>query len=94
LIKEFEAWGAQVVVADPWADAEEVKHEYGVELGQVNAEHPVDALVVAVGHNEFRNLSAVELKSYVRSNQPVLADVKGLFDRITMTEQGFTVFRL
>lgn len=94
LIREFEAWGAQVVVADPWADADEVKHEYGVELGQVNAEHPVDALVVAVGHNEFRNLSAAELKSYVRSNQPVLADVKGLFDRIRMTEQGFTVFRL
>lgn len=94
LIKEFEAWGAQVVVADPWADADEVKHEYGVELGQVNAEHPVDALVVAVGHNEFRNLSAAELKSYVRTNQPVLADVKGLFDRISMTEQGFTVFRL
>ncbi|NCU24690.1 Vi polysaccharide biosynthesis UDP-N-acetylglucosamine C-6 dehydrogenase TviB [Acinetobacter haemolyticus] len=94
LIREFEAWGAQVVVADPWADAEEVKHEYGIELGQVNAEHPVDALVVAVGHNEFRKLSATELKSYVRSNQPVLADVKGLFDRISMTEQGFTVFRL
>ncbi|MCU4369338.1 Vi polysaccharide biosynthesis UDP-N-acetylglucosamine C-6 dehydrogenase TviB [Acinetobacter courvalinii] len=94
LIKEFEAWGAQVVVADPWADAEEVKHEYGIELGQVNAEHPVDALVVAVGHSEFRNLSAAELKSYVRTNQPVLADVKGLFDRISMTEQGFTVFRL
>ncbi|WDZ51166.1 Vi polysaccharide biosynthesis UDP-N-acetylglucosamine C-6 dehydrogenase TviB [Acinetobacter vivianii] len=94
LIREFEAWGAQVVVADPWADADEVKHEYGVELGQVNAEHPVDALVVAVGHNEFRNLSAADLKSYVRSNQPVLADVKGLFDRVSMTEQGFTVFRL
>ncbi|MBP8887213.1 MAG: Vi polysaccharide biosynthesis UDP-N-acetylglucosamine C-6 dehydrogenase TviB [Flavobacterium sp.] len=94
LIKEFEAWGAQVVVADPWADAEEVKHEYGIELGQVNAEHPVDALVIAVGHNEFRSLSAVELKSYVRSNKPVLADVKGLFDRTTLAEQGFTVFRL
>ena len=94
LIKEFEAWGAQVVVADPWADAEEVKHEYGIELGQVNAEHPVDALVIAVGHNEFRSLSAAELKSYVRSNKPVLADVKGLFDRTTLAEQGFTVFRL
>jgi len=94
LIKEFEAWGAQVVVADPWADAEEVKHEYGIELGQVNAEHPVDALVIAVGHNEFRSLSAAELKSYVRSNKPVLADVKGLLDRTIMAEQGFTVFRL
>ena len=94
LIKEFEAWGAQVVVADPWADAEEVKGEYGIELGQVNAEHPVDALVIAVGHNEFRSLPAAELKSYVRSNKPVLADVKGLFDRTTLAEQGFTVFRL
>ena len=83
-----------MVVSDPWADAEEVKHEYGIELGQVNAEHPVDALVIAVGHNEFRSLSAVELKSYVRSNKPVLADVKGLFDRTTLAEQGFTVFRL
>ena len=94
LIKEFEAWGAQVVVADPWADAEEVRHEYGIELGQVNAEYPVDALVVAVGHNEFRSLSAAELKTYVCSDKPVLADVKGLFDRTTMAEQGFTVFRL
>ena len=94
LIKEFEAWGAQVVVADPWADAEEVKGEYGIELGQVNAEHPVDALVIAVGHNEFRNLSAAELKTYVRSDKPVLADVKGLFNRTIIAEHGFTVFRL
>lgn len=94
LIKEFEAWGAQVVVSDPWADAEEVRHEYGIELGLVNAEHPVDALVVAVGHNEFRNLSAAELKTYVRSDKPVLADVKGLFNRTIIAEHGFTVFRL
>lgn len=94
LIQEFEAWGTQVVVADPWADADEVKHEYGIELGVVNAEHPVDALVVAVGHNEFRSLSATELKTYMRSDKPVLADVKGLLDRTAMAEHGFTVFRL
>ncbi|USA46490.1 Vi polysaccharide biosynthesis UDP-N-acetylglucosamine C-6 dehydrogenase TviB [Acinetobacter sp. C26M] len=94
LIKEFEAWGAQVVVTDPWADAKEVKDEYGVELGQVNAEHLVDALVVAVGHNEFRSLAANELRSYVQSEKPVLADVKSLFDRNQMSDAGFTVFRL
>jgi UDP-N-acetyl-D-galactosamine dehydrogenase len=71
-----------------------VKHEYGIELGLVDAEHPVDALVVAVGHNEFRNLSAAELKTYVRSDKPVLADVKGLFNRTIIAEHGFTVFRL
>ncbi|TPU94820.1 Vi polysaccharide biosynthesis UDP-N-acetylglucosamine C-6 dehydrogenase TviB [Acinetobacter baumannii] len=94
LIKELEFWGAQVVVADPWADAEEVKHEYGVELGTVNAQNPVDSLIVAVGHSQFRSLSASELRSYVKAEKPVLADVKSLFDRTQMSDVGFTVFRL
>lgn len=94
LIKELEFWGAQVVVADPWADADEVRHEYGVELGTVDAENPVDSIILAVGHNEFRSLSANELRSYVKSEKPVLADVKSLFDRTEMSDAGFTVFRL
>lgn len=94
LIKELEFWGAQVVVADPWADADEVRHEYGVELGTVDAQNPVDSVIVAVGHNEFRSLSANELRSYVKSEKPVLADVKSLFDRTEMSDAGFTVFRL
>ena len=94
LVKEFEQWGVHVVVADPWANADEVKHEYGLELGLVDAQHPVDSLVVAVGHNEFRSLSAQQLRSYVRGNKPVLSDIKSLFDRNDMVQQGFTVIRL
>ncbi|MDM1263172.1 Vi polysaccharide biosynthesis UDP-N-acetylglucosamine C-6 dehydrogenase TviB [Acinetobacter indicus] len=94
LIKEFQTWGAQVVVCDPWADAEEVRQEYGVELSIIDAEHPVDSLVVAVGHNEFRHLSPEQLRSYVNNPKPVIADVKSLFNRDELTAQGFTVFRL
>ncbi|HGH1366763.1 Vi polysaccharide biosynthesis UDP-N-acetylglucosamine C-6 dehydrogenase TviB [Acinetobacter baumannii] len=94
LIKELEFWGAQVVVADPWADADEVKHEYGIELGKVDAQNPVDSVIVAVGHNEFRSLSASELRTYMKAEKPVLADVKSLFDRTEMSDAGFTVFRL
>lgn len=94
LIKELEFWGAQVVVADPWADAGEVRHEYGVELGKVDAQNPVDSVILAVGHNEFRSLSASELRSYMKGEKPVLADVKSLFDRTEMSDAGFTVFRL
>lgn len=94
LIKEFQAWGAEVVVADPWADAEEVKHEYGVELGTIDANNPVDSLVVAVGHHEFRELTAQQLRSFVRTEKPVLADVKSLYERDAVTAAGFTVFRL
>lgn len=94
MVREFEAWGAQVVVADAWADAAEVQHEYGISLGQISPEQPVDALVVAVGHNEYRALTPAQLKALTCSPQPVLADVKSLYDRHAMAEVGFSVFRL
>ena len=49
LVKELQAWGVNVVVVDPWADPSEVKREYGIDLGTIDASHPVDSLVVAVG---------------------------------------------
>jgi len=94
MIREFEVWGVEVVVADPWADPADVQHEYGSSLGEVSPEQPVDALVVAVGHHEYRALSVAELRLLCRGEQPVLADVKSLFDRHAAAAAGFTVFRL
>lgn len=94
VITEFKQWGINVAVCDPWADAEEVKQEYGIDLVDVHDKNQVDSLIVAVGHNEFRHLSASELRTWVRGEKPVLADVKSLFNRDEMLEQGFTVFRL
>lgn len=94
MISEFEAWGATVVVADPWASADEVAHEYGLQLGKVDADNKVDALVVAVGHNEYRNATPAQLRALCRGSQPILADVKSLFNRHEAVAAGFTVFRL
>ncbi len=94
MIREFETWGANVVISDPWANTEEVAHEYELNLSQIDAKHPVDALVVAVGHNEFRQASLQQLRSLCRGDRPVLADVKSLFSRQQAAEAGFTVFRL
>ena len=94
MVREFQAWGAQVVVADPWASADEVAHEYGLQLGQIDAANPVDSLVVAVGHNEYRHATPAELRAFCRGPNPVLADVKSLYDRHQAAEAGFTVFRL
>ena len=94
LVKELQSWGATVVVTDPWADAAEVKHEYGIDLGDINAQNPVDSLVVAVGHQEFRALTPEALKSYCTTrHQPVVADLKTLYDRHAMAQAGFSVFR-
>ena len=94
MVREFQAWGATVVVADPWASTDEVAHEYGLQLGEVDAENQVDALVVAVGHNQYRHATPTELRTLCRGSLPVLADVKSLYNRYEAAEAGFTVFRL
>jgi len=94
MVREFEAWGVEVIVADPWASAGEVQHEYGLKLGVIDAAHPVDALVVAVGHNEYRQARLTDLRALCGGSKPVLADVKSLFDRHAAAAAGFTVFRL
>ena len=93
LIKEFQAWGVNVVVADPYADADEVFDEYGVKLDSMDDLSSVDALVVAVGHKVYRNMSPLELKQMLKSEKPVLADLKALYNRHEAAALGLTVFR-
>jgi len=94
LIQELQKWNVKVVVEDPWADPDEVFHEYGVRMGAIASSDGVDSLAVAVGHREFRSLDIERLRSMCRSAKPVLADLKCVFDRRAATAAGFTVFRL
>lgn len=94
VVRELQSWGAEVIVADTWADPAEVQHEYSIPLGAIDQDHPVDALIVAVGHNEYRALSPTQLKTLTRGNSPVLADVKSLYDRHALIAAGLNVFRL
>ena len=94
VVAELESWGVDVVVSDPWANPGEVKRSYGITLGQVDGDHQVDSLIIAVGHNQFRSLDEEALRSLCRGSAPVIADVKSLYDRSALTELGFSVFRL
>ncbi|MBI5268260.1 MAG: nucleotide sugar dehydrogenase [Burkholderiales bacterium] len=93
LVRELQDHGTTVVVVDPHADAAEVHHECGITLGSLD-EAPFDALVVAVAHREYRALQPAELRALLRGDQPVLADVKALYDRDALAGLGCTVFRL
>ena len=93
LVKELQAWGAKVVVADPWADRAEVKRVYGIEMGTIDTACRVDSLVVAVGHEQFRRQTPQQLRQLCKTNQPVLGDIKSLYNRHDAAAAGFTVFR-
>jgi UDP-N-acetyl-D-galactosamine dehydrogenase len=93
LVQELKTWGINVVVSDPWANPLEVSDEYGIELGTIDTEHLVDALVVAVGHDQFRLKTPDQLRQLCRSTRPVLGDLKAIYNRQDAANAGFTVFR-
>ena len=94
LVRELKNWGIKVVVTDPLADPKAVTQEYNEKLIHLNELSSVDSLVVAVGHKEYRSLTPLQLKTFCRSQNPILADIKSIYDRHAATQADFTVFRL
>jgi UDP-N-acetyl-D-glucosamine/UDP-N-acetyl-D-galactosamine dehydrogenase len=95
LVRELQSWNINVVVADPWADKDEVYNEYGITLGVIDADHKVDSLIVAVGHREYRSFTPADFASCITgAAPPVIGDLKSLYDRHALGAAGFTVFRL
>ena len=94
LIRELQAWNIEVVVSDPWADPKEVEQTYGVKLQDISADAPVDSLIVAVGHEQYRKLTPTAMKAFCgQQSAPVIGDIKSLYDRQALASTGFTVFR-
>ncbi len=78
VVRELQKYGADVDVYDPWADAAEAKHEYGIRPLRSLKRNSYDVAVVAVAHNEFRELGAAGVRSMCRKNH-VLYDIKHVF---------------
>ena len=93
LIKELESWNVNVILSDPYADAGEVMHEYSLNLSDIRDFFGLDALIVAVGHQTYKQMDLQALKKRFKSEKPVLADLKAIYDKNEAFNLGFTVFR-
>jgi UDP-N-acetyl-D-galactosamine dehydrogenase len=93
VIRELESFGVSVQVCDPEVDAQEAKHEYGIDIVPFEKLAPASAVVVAVAHERFCNLSAKDYLAVMRDS-PVVIDVKGVCDRDALVEAGVRVWRL
>lgn len=67
-----------ITVYDPWANKQDVMHEYGVAIVNELPQEKYDAVILAVAHNEFKTLS---VRSLLSSDNGVVYDVKGVCDR-------------
>jgi UDP-N-acetyl-D-galactosamine dehydrogenase len=96
VVKELEEYNIDVIVNDPVAYPDEALHEYGIELTSLEDVEPVDALILAVGHNEYKAISLREFKEKCKTDagECVLVDVKGSFDRQEAVDAGFVYWAL
>lgn len=90
-LKEYQV---KCLVTDPVADSSEVMDEYDIKLIDVNDAEKVDAIVFAVAHSEFKNVSLNELKKLYKDDQRILIDIKGIFDKKLAEDSGYCYWRL
>lgn len=97
IIRRLNEYEIGTIVADPWADAQVAKQEYGMDLVPFEELPKADCLIVAVGHKEFRSLSMMQLKRMfkdVPDAEKVLIDVKSLYRLDELKASGMRYWRL
>ncbi len=78
VIRALESYSTEVTVYDPWANPEEVQHEYGIScLSALSAGLKYDAIMLAVAHHEFQVVDIQHLKN----DQAIVYDIKACLDR-------------
>lgn len=97
IINELKEYGVKVIVCDPLADEDAVKHEYAIELTKYSPNIKADAVVVAVSHDAFKKKMTLDvLKAHMADNgtKGVVIDIKGIFDKTTFKDSGLLYWRL
>ena len=95
IIKELKEYGANVHVIDPMAPKEEALEEYSIILEDESCIKNMDAVVVAVGHKEYRDMKPADLRKYFNPvyAKPLLIDVKSIFNKAE-AEKEYDYWRL
>jgi len=97
IIDSLKDYGIEPIVVDPEADADEAKHEYGIELTDIKEVEDADCLVLAVAHDTFKQMSWNDIDALYGdfdNKERVLIDVKSILDRKAIEEKGYSYWRL
>jgi UDP-N-acetyl-D-galactosamine dehydrogenase len=95
IINELKEYSVEAVAYDPVAEAAAVEHEYGIKLCEKEDLRNLDAVVVAVAHDELKALTEADIASMHKADAAkILVDVKGIFDRKEFLDKGYSYWRL
>ena len=94
IVKELREYGIEPLIADPEADAAEAKALYGVEFSAADKIRNMDAVILAVAHKSFADMTMDQIGAFFGEGKKVLLDVKGLLDRKAYEAAGYLYWRL
>lgn len=95
IVKELQEYGIEPVVADPVADAREADLAYGIEFTDMEEIRDMDAVILAVAHEEYKSLTQDDFEKLYRTDiRKVLVDVKAILDRGEYEAAGYVYWRL
>ena len=83
IYKELKGYGITPIVVDPVADAAETKRLYGIEFQSMDDVKDMDAVIITVAHDRFKNLTKNDINCFYRTGnaKKVLFDIKGIYER-------------
>jgi len=95
IYNELREYGITPMVVDPTADAAEAKRLYGITFDSMDSIRDMDAVIIAVAHDEFLKLTKEDIAAFYNASnkEKVLADIKGILERKTYEEE-FCYWRL
>ena len=97
IIKRLNEYSINPIVIDPWADEKDAMHEYGVELHKIDDANEVDCIIIAVAHQQFKEMTLDEMKKHYKygpDEEKVLLDVKGIYSVSDLNASGMRYWRL
>lgn len=96
IYNELREYGITPMVVDPAADAAEAKRLYGIDFASMDQINNMDAVIIAVSHDQFSGLTQERIRSFYRpeNRKKVLVDIKGILDRKEYETEEFSYWRL
>ncbi len=96
IVRELGEYGIKPVIVDPQADADEAKRLYGVEFDTLDAVKDMDAVIVAVAHEEFKDYKPQDIAKFFNPSHKtkVFMDLKGIYELDDYQNSEFDYWRL
>lgn len=95
IVKELNEYGIEPLITDPTADYEEAEREYGIRFVAMEEIKDVDAVVLAVAHDEYKTFTREQMDAFFKDEKKkILSDLKGILDRKEYEQAGYQYWRL